>query len=178
MSKALFLSCSPPFFFAKLTCCSLKDLLPGLEVRLLPHQVIGVAWMLKRERSQDKGGILADHMGLGKTVQMTATMVMNPPAEDEEARTTLIVVPAALLQQWKDEIETKTNDMFSVRLHHGKDKLKKPREVKVYDVIITTYQTLSIDFHIPKDVDTTEEAVWLNHGQRRDKATKSATPHT
>ncbi|KAJ7468732.1 SNF2 family DNA-dependent ATPase [Mycena latifolia] len=143
----------------------LKDLLPGLEVRLLPHQVIGVAWMLKRERSQDKGGILADHMGLGKTVQMIATMVMNPPAEDEEARTTLIVVPAALLQQWKDEIETKTNDMFSVRLHHGKDKLKKPREVKDYDVVITTYQTLSIDFHIPKDVDTTEEAAWLaKHG--------------
>jgi hypothetical protein len=71
---------------------------------------------------------------------MIATMAMNLPAEGEENRTTLIVVPAALLQQarpllprlsalpelpqWKDEIETKTNDMFSVRVHHGKDKLK------------------------------------------------------
>ncbi|KAJ7662894.1 SNF2 family N-terminal domain-containing protein [Mycena rosella] len=142
-----------------------KDLLPGLEVRLLPHQAIGVAWMLKRERSQDKGGILADDMGLGKTVQMIATMAMNLPAHDEEAGTTLIIVPAALLQQWKDELETKTNDMFSVRLHHGKDKLKKPSEVKDYDVVITTYQTLSMDFHVPKDVDTTEEAQWLSrHG--------------
>ncbi|KAJ6562842.1 SNF2 family DNA-dependent ATPase [Mycena vulgaris] len=139
-----------------------KDLLPGLEVRLLPHQAIGVAWMLSRERSHDKGGILADDMGLGKTVQMIATMAMNLPADDEETRTTLIVVPAALLQQWKDEIETKTNDMFSVRLHHGKDKLKKTGEVKDYDVIITTYQTLSMDFQIPKDVDTTEEAQWLS----------------
>lgn len=26
--------------------------------------------------------------------------------------------------QWKDEIESKTNEMFSVHLHHGKDKLK------------------------------------------------------
>ncbi|KAJ7085372.1 SNF2 family DNA-dependent ATPase [Mycena belliarum] len=142
-----------------------KDLLPGLEVRLLPHQAIGVAWMLSRERSQDKGGILADDMGLGKTVETIATMVMNLPKEDEEAHTTLIVVPAALLQQWKEEIETKTNDMFSVRLHHGKDKLKKTSEIKDYDVVITTYQTLSMDFQIPKDVDSTEEAQWLaKHG--------------
>ncbi|KAJ7762016.1 SNF2 family DNA-dependent ATPase [Mycena maculata] len=139
-----------------------RDLLPGLEVRLLPHQAIGVAWMLKRERSPDKGGILADDMGLGKTVQMIATMAMNLPSEDEEARTTLIVVPAALLQQWKDEIEDKTNDMFSVHLHHGKDKLKKTSQVNDYDVIITTYQTLSTDFQIPKDVDPSEESQWLS----------------
>ncbi|KAJ7156150.1 SNF2 family DNA-dependent ATPase [Mycena filopes] len=142
-----------------------QDLLPGLEVRLMAHQAIGVAWMLKRERGQDKGGILADDMGLGKTVQMIATMAMNPPGPDEDARTTLIVVPAALLQQWKDEIETKTNEMFTVRLHHGKDKLKKTSEIKEYDVVITTYQTLSMDFHIPKDVEADEETQWLaKHG--------------
>lgn len=78
--------------------------------------------MLDRERSKYKGGILAyvmcsssfaftsfigcnpysrDDMGLGKTVQMIATMAMNQPSlEDEDApTTTLIVVPAALLQQ-------------------------------------------------------------------------------
>jgi len=38
-------------------------------------------------------------MGLGKTVQMIATMAMNMPGLDDECRTTLIVVPAALLQQ-------------------------------------------------------------------------------
>ncbi|KAJ6490225.1 SNF2 family DNA-dependent ATPase [Mycena vitilis] len=142
-----------------------KDLLPGLEVRLMPHQAIGVAWMLEREHSNGKGGILADDMGLGKTVQMIATMVLNLPAHDEESRTTLIVVPAALLQQWKDEIEAKTNEMFTVRLHHGKDKLKKTSEIKDYDVVITTYQTLSMDFHIPKDVDPDAETQWLaKHG--------------
>ncbi|KAJ6476379.1 SNF2 family DNA-dependent ATPase [Mycena sanguinolenta] len=142
-----------------------KDLLPGLEVRLLPHQAIGVAWMLKREQSSEKGGILADDMGLGKTVQMIATMAINLPAADEDARTTLIVVPAALLQQWKEEIETKTNEMFNVRLHHGKDKLKKASEVKEYDVVITTYQTLCMDFHIPKDVDVADESQYLaKHG--------------
>lgn len=38
-------------------------------------------------------------MGLGKTVQVLAMMAKNMPGEDEENRATLIVVPAALLQQ-------------------------------------------------------------------------------
>jgi len=38
-------------------------------------------------------------MGLGKTVQMIATMAMNMPKIEDDCRTTLIVVPAALLQQ-------------------------------------------------------------------------------
>ncbi|KAG6887923.1 hypothetical protein C0992_010201 [Termitomyces sp. T32_za158] len=76
-----------------------KDLLSGMEVRLLNHQVIGVAWMIAKEESSDCGGILADDMGLGKTVQMIATMVTNQASLDEEHRTTLIVVPAALLNQ-------------------------------------------------------------------------------
>lgn len=38
-------------------------------------------------------------MGLGKTVQMIATMAMNLPKDGDEAKVTLVVVPAALLQQ-------------------------------------------------------------------------------
>jgi SNF2 family DNA or RNA helicase len=56
--------------------------------------------MLDQERnSPHKGGVLADDMGLGKTVQMIATMVINAPDLEETNRTTLIVVPAALLEQ-------------------------------------------------------------------------------
>ncbi|THV01709.1 hypothetical protein K435DRAFT_836766 [Dendrothele bispora CBS 962.96] len=140
-----------------------EDILPGMDVRLLDHQAIGVAWMLEKERGQDRGGILADDMGLGKTVQMIATMAMNQPAIDEEntCKTTLIVVPAALLQQWKDEILEKTNGIWTVHVHHGKDKLKKKSEVKSFDMIVTTYHTLMNDFVIPKDVEPAEEAAWL-----------------
>lgn len=36
-----------------------------MEVRLLPHQIIGVSWMVRQERETKlKGGILADEMGL------------------------------------------------------------------------------------------------------------------
>ena len=108
-----------------------------MEVRLLPHQLIGVAWMVDQERqTQHKGGILADDMGLGKTVQMIATMVMNQPTEKDEHRATLIVVPAALLLQWKEELETKTNDIFDVHIQHGKDKIKRPDLLAEKDVCI------------------------------------------
>lgn len=40
--------------------------LPGMEVALMPHQVIGVAWMLEKEKGDEKGGCMADEMGLGK----------------------------------------------------------------------------------------------------------------
>ena len=44
---------------------NLSTLLPGMEVALMPHQVIGVDWMLKQERCETRrGGILADEMGL------------------------------------------------------------------------------------------------------------------
>ncbi|KAF8888452.1 SNF2 family N-terminal domain-containing protein [Gymnopilus junonius] len=136
-----------------------RDLLPGLEVRLLSHQVIGVSWMLERERSHDRGGILADDMGLGKTVQMIATMAMNMPGQHDDIRTTLIVVPAALLQQWKDEVDTKTNGMFKVHVHHGKDK------VKILQVLITSYQTFCQDFAVPKGTPPEEEEEYLqDHG--------------
>ncbi|TFK61429.1 hypothetical protein BDN72DRAFT_460900 [Pluteus cervinus] len=141
-----------------------QDVLPGMEVRLLDHQAIGVAWMLEKERSIDRGGLLADDMGLGKTVQMIATMAMNL-SKDEDCKTTLVVVPAALLQQWKDEFTTKTNALFEVHIHHGRDKLQKKSQVKAYDVIITSYQTLCQDFQVPAGTPHDEEAAYLDrHG--------------
>ncbi|KAH9958710.1 SNF2 family N-terminal domain-containing protein [Russula dissimulans] len=140
-----------------------KDILPGLEVRLIPHQTIGVSWMLMQEKeTKYRGGIMADEMGLGKTVQMIATMAMNMPGPDENNRTTLVVVPAALLHQWKDELESKTNNIFSVHIHHGKTKLKSLSALRERDIIITTYQTLCLDFVI-KDpyVTADDEAQWL-----------------
>lgn len=146
----------------KLGLQSKRDLLPGLEIRLLPHQLIGVSWMIDQERNgPHKGGILADEMGLGKTVQMIGIMAMNLPDEREQHRTTLIVVPAALLLQWKEEIENKTNGLFTVHIHHGRDKLRSIHAIQEKDVIITTYHTLNSDFAMPDDVESGGELQWL-----------------
>ncbi|KAL1746595.1 P-loop containing nucleoside triphosphate hydrolase protein [Schizophyllum fasciatum] len=122
------------------------DILPGMEVRLLEHQWIGVA---------------CDDMGLGKTVQMLATMSVNMPPMDAKVRATLIVVPAALLQQWKDEVDGKTNGLFRAHIHHGKDKLTSKRDLRDIDIVITSYQTLNQDFSVPKGLDDWETENYL-----------------
>ncbi|KAL4077807.1 SNF2 family N-terminal domain-containing protein, partial [Scleroderma citrinum] len=146
----------------KLGLQSERDVLPGLEVRLLPHQLIGVSWMVDQEKiSPHKGGILAYVISVsGKTVQMIATMATNLP---KDLAPTLVVVPSALLFQWKEEIETKTNDLFTVHIHHGRDKLMTISDVKSKDIIITTYQTLCAELSVPSDVDEGEELDWLEN---------------
>lgn len=38
----------------------------GINVDLMHHQKVGLAWLVWRETQQTRGGILADDMGLGK----------------------------------------------------------------------------------------------------------------
>ena len=47
-----------------------------------------------------KGGLIADEMGLGKTIVMLGLCACN------EVSSTLIVLPTALIQQWKTQLNT------------------------------------------------------------------------
>ncbi|KAJ3936205.1 MAG: SNF2 superfamily protein [Lentinula lateritia] len=129
----------------KLGLPTLATPLPGMEVALMPHQVIGVAWMVEKENSNLKGGCLADEMGLGKTVQMIALMMKNRP-DDKSRRTTLILAPTALLDQWKMEIKVKTNIGLKVLIYHGPSKLKRAKDLLEYDVVLTTFQTMALEW--------------------------------
>jgi len=76
---------------------------PRSGIRYKPHQVVGIRWMLARERADAPwccGGVLADDMGLGKTFQ-TIGLLLN--AEKTELRS-LIVCPPALVAGWKAEL--------------------------------------------------------------------------
>ena len=80
--------------------------LKGMTSTLHHHQVQGAGTMKEREigENEPKGGILADEMGFGKTVMMIATIIANPPARDEEYRSTLIVCSPALLSQCEQNL--------------------------------------------------------------------------
>lgn len=137
----------------------------GLKVKLLPHQVQGVNWMVDKEigvRKKNgilpKGGILADDMGLGKTIQSIALLLKNPkpssdlPSDGQNQRElprdlhkgTLVVAPLALIKQWEAEINNRVSDSHRLRvcIHHGPQRTKRFQDLKKYDVIITTYQIL------------------------------------
>ncbi|KAK5095587.1 hypothetical protein LTS08_007979 [Lithohypha guttulata] len=119
----------------------------GLKVRLMPHQVKGLAWMRKMEESSTRGGILADDMGLGKTVQAISLMLSRPPPDDSR-KPTLIVTPVALMDQWKREINKMVRSRYgmTIEILHGSGARRPWRTIKHYDVILTSYGTLASEF--------------------------------
>ncbi|GAA5878782.1 hypothetical protein JCM1840_007244 [Sporobolomyces johnsonii] len=123
----------------------------GLKCQLLPHQILGLHWLKDREKGKKRGGILGDDMGLGKTVQMIALMLANPSdRKTVKSKTTLIVCPVALMQQWKDEIQNKTDGSLRVLIHHGSGRADDGRKLQKYDVVITSYNTAASEWIDPK----------------------------
>jgi SNF2 family DNA or RNA helicase len=148
--------------------------LEGLKVTLLPHQIDGVRWMCDKETGRKttkgifpKGGILADDMGLGKTVQAIALILRNRKSDHEhsddtnetEGKTTklppncssstLVIAPLALIKQWESEIKDKVEKThkLSVCVYHGATRAKTSKNLNDYDIVITTYGTLTSDFN-------------------------------
>lgn len=116
----------------------------AMTIKLKPYQNTGLKWLQKMEDGSNKGGILADDMGLGKTVQAISLMVTRR-SEDPVNKTTLIVAPVALLRQWQQEIETRVKagrHRLHVFIHHSGSKKKTHKDLREFDVVITTFGTL------------------------------------
>ncbi|KAG7664624.1 RAD16 [[Candida] subhashii] len=115
---------------------------PGMTIRLLPFQLEGLNWLIKQEDGEFQGGILADEMGMGKTIQTIALFM-----QDRSKRPNLVVGPTVALMQWKNEIEKHTDPgMLKVLLYHGANRSNDPEELSKYDVILTSYSVLESVF--------------------------------
>jgi len=101
-----------------------------------------------------RGGILADSMGLGKTIMLLALIsssrsnskaATNGESGGSTATATLVVTPLSLLHQWEEEIATKTDLTHYV---HYNDSIKHSTSTDnsttfhEAQVVLTTYGTL------------------------------------
>ena len=78
-----------------------------MKVPLFPYQQEGVAFATFKD-----GVIIADEMGLGKTIQAVATAVLKKQIFN--FKRTLVVCPASLKEQWKQEIHKFSNEEAEV----------------------------------------------------------------
>ncbi|MEZ5449763.1 MAG: DEAD/DEAH box helicase [Thiolinea sp.] len=81
--------------------------LPGVEAKLYPYQMEGVAFLAANGRA-----LLADDMGLGKTLQ--AISAASWLYQHAQAKRILVVCPASLKQQWAREISKFTRHQAQV----------------------------------------------------------------
>lgn len=130
------------------------------SVDLNPHQLEAALFALRSPLS--KGVILADEVGLGKTIEAGILLCQ---CWAEHKRKLLVICPASLRRQWSIELEEKfhlpslilENDSFKAR---GKDKGKSPLQ---HDgIVIMSFQfasRLKDELHkVPWDLVVIDEA--------------------
>ncbi|KAG5606826.1 hypothetical protein H5410_028318 [Solanum commersonii] len=111
-----------------------------LIITLLRHQKEWLAWASKHEESIDRGGILADEMGMGKIVQAIALVLakheigqaisdsgfLSPaPYVLQAVKGTLVICPVVAVIQWVNEIDRFTKKGSKIILvYHGANREK------------------------------------------------------
>ncbi|GAN01187.1 DNA repair protein RAD16 [Mucor ambiguus] len=113
----------------------------ALKLPLLPFQKYGVGWMLAQEKLDTfKGGILADEMGMGKTIQTIALLL------SDKKKPNLVIAPTVAIMQWREEILKHTDNALSVHVFHGSNRTKKQSDLEKFDVVLSTYSIMESAF--------------------------------
>ena len=118
--------------------------LSHLDIDPLPHQIHLVNHILK---SGNINWLIADDVGLGKTVE--TGMLISALRARGGARRILLICPAGLVKQWKDEMHAKFS--LSDFAAYGKDfAIDEPREWKRYDCVIASLDLAKGESHLEK----------------------------
>lgn len=108
-----------------------------------------------------QGGILADMMGLGKTLSILSLIAetkgeartfaaQNAPGDlMVNAKATLIVCPKSVMSNWSEQIRAHVKpNALSVYTYHGSNRTDDVEELRQYNVILTTYNTAAAEFTV------------------------------
>ncbi len=120
------------------------DVPVSLKPVLRKYQTAGYRWL----RTLDEngfGGILADEMGLGKTLQMISVLLASRQENPGEAPS-LIVCPASLVYNWREEIVRFAPQLKTLLLVGSqRERTELIGQIKEADVVITSYDLLKRD---------------------------------
>ncbi|KAJ8900564.1 hypothetical protein K2173_025341 [Erythroxylum novogranatense] len=114
---------------------------------LRDYQLVGLQWMLSLYNNK-LNGILADEMGLGKTVQVMALIAYLMEFKGNYGPH-LIIVPNAVLVNWKSEFLNWLPSVSCIFYVGGKDQRSKLFSQEVlamkFNVLVTTYEFIMYD---------------------------------
>jgi len=122
-----------------------------LKTQLRPYQQQGLAW-LRFLAELGLGACLADDMGLGKTIQVLALLLYNQQNNTKKkTKPSLLIVPASLLSNWRNEAKRFTPSLNLTFLHPAETDRKRLERIKKKpdntlaqsDLLITTYSMLT-----------------------------------
>ena len=92
-------------------------------------------------------------MGLGKTLEMISLIIADTRSQGP-CHSTLIIAPVGVMSNWSGQITShvKSEHALKVLIHHGPNRQTlNPEVIGTYHVIITSYNTLSMDYVPPKE---------------------------
>lgn len=154
---------------------SYSEIPKDIKATLRGYQVEGVRWV-ERLRMMYLSGILADDMGLGKSLQ--AIVAISQYHKQKGGSLNLIVCPTSLLYNWKEEFH-KFNPKLKVLVVDGIPQIRKKLidSISQYAVVITSYTLLQKDVDSYKEVPFSyailDEAQHIkNRGTRNAKSVK------
>ncbi|KAF5606885.1 rad8 and Rdh54p [Fusarium subglutinans] len=128
------------------------------------HTVTRDISLFRQAEASIKGGILAEEMGLGKTLEVLGLILLHQrsrpliqseyesQAELTPSGATLIVTPPSLKDQWASEIARHAPSL-SVKVYEGRKRISEADEQQAtdelagHDIILTTYSVLSSELH-------------------------------
>jgi len=147
----------------------LSQSLFNASVDLNPHQVEAALFALRSPLS--KGVLLADEVGLGKTIEAGLVLCQHWA---ERKRRSLVVCPASLRKQWQMELEDKFNMPATVvdsRIYRKAIRAGSPNPFESQSVIITSLHYAARMANemrlIPWDLVVIDEAHKLRNSHRK-----------
>ncbi|MHA1330239.1 MAG: helicase-related protein [Candidatus Hodarchaeales archaeon] len=81
----------------------------NFKINSLPHQLLTLDFVINQFRPRC---LLADEVGLGKTIE--AVLIMEELKLRSIVKRVLVITPAGLINQWKDELKLKFSEDFSI----------------------------------------------------------------